>query len=470
MLGLVVLAVVAALVWLHTGGGARGLGQVVTNQARDAIRGGLSVRTIEVRGLLNICANGVDLRDPDGNEVMRAERICVHVNPIALKANKVLLRDVQVVRPWIDVATVQDAEGKPTTTLARALAPRKPPVEPEKQSGPLKWVIDVTQLALTEGSISMRPAPKAAPGFALEGVGISAAHARYAADGADARVRLSGELTAPGRDPVALDLDALLTGTSKTGKAEVRSLKVALGQTGFTAQGRYDLGARTGELHLRELRVLPADLGVLTSGKPPALSGEVRGEADLRMEGGAVAQVARRWGDDIPVVNVRCLSDLAGAESHLDFRAFLPVASRYALREQRIVEAQLWYTRLDDKRVFLAIAASPLFNEQNQLVGAIALLRDVTEQQREQERAQQADKLRALGQLASGVAHNHHALQRFKIQFDRGGVNSSMTCSSGSRRKTCQAPSGRRLRGRCSVRRESRCRSHASRLSTCSAK
>ena len=50
----------------------------------------------------------------------------------------------------------------------------------------------------------------------------------------------------------------------------------------------------------------------------------------VEMEGGAVAQVARRWGDDIPVVNVRCLSDLAGAESHLDFRAFLPIASRYA--------------------------------------------------------------------------------------------------------------------------------------------
>lgn len=50
----------------------------------------------------------------------------------------------------------------------------------------------------------------------------------------------------------------------------------------------------------------------------------------VEMEGGAVAQVARRWGDDTPFVNVRCLSDLAGAESHLDFRAFLPVAARYA--------------------------------------------------------------------------------------------------------------------------------------------
>jgi len=82
----------------------------------------------------------------------------------------------------------------------------------------------------------------------------------------------------------------------------------------------------------------------------------------------------------------------------------LPVQT--ALREQRVVEAQLWYRRLDDKRVFLAVTASPLFNDQNHLVGAIALLRDITEQQREQERSQQADKLRALGQLASGVAHN----------------------------------------------------------------
>src|SRR5207253_6755861 len=82
----------------------------------------------------------------------------------------------------------------------------------------------------------------------------------------------------------------------------------------------------------------------------------------------------------------------------------LPVET--ALREQRVVEARLWFRRFDDHRIFLAIDASPLFNEQNQLVGAIALMRDVTEQQREQERAQQADKLRALGQLASGVAHN----------------------------------------------------------------
>ena len=62
--------------------------------------------------------------------------------------------------------------------------------------------------------------------------------------------------------------------------------------------------------------------------------------------------------------------------------------------------------RPDHNRLLLSITASPFFNEQEQLAGVVALLRDVTERQREHERVQQADKLRALGQLASGVAHN----------------------------------------------------------------
>ncbi len=59
------------------------------------------------------------------------------------------------------------------------------------------------------------------------------------------------------------------------------------------------------------------------------LHAEFKAQA-VEMEGGAVAQIAHRWGEDIPFVNVRCLSDLAGSRSHLDFRAFLPVAARYA--------------------------------------------------------------------------------------------------------------------------------------------
>ena len=86
-------------------------------------------------------------------------------------------------------------------------------------------------------------------------------------------------------------------------------------------------GRRTPAIHFGT--ILTGDFFVNSERVRQRLYGEFRAQA-VEMEGGAVAQVAHRWGTDIPVVNVRCLSDLAGSESHLDFRAFLPVASRYA--------------------------------------------------------------------------------------------------------------------------------------------
>lgn len=58
----------------------------------------------------------------------------------------------------------------------------------------------------------------------------------------------------------------------------------------------------------------------------------------VEMEGGAVAQVAERFG--VPWVVVRCLSDLAGSSSHVDFRAFLPVAAANAAAVVRAIVAR----------------------------------------------------------------------------------------------------------------------------------
>ena len=48
---------------------------------------------------------------------------------------------------------------------------------------------------------------------------------------------------------------------------------------------------------------------------------------------------------------------------------------------------------------------SPI-HEENNVVSVLGVARDVTEEKSIAERSQQADKLRALGQLASGVAHD----------------------------------------------------------------
>jgi PAS domain S-box-containing protein len=59
-------------------------------------------------------------------------------------------------------------------------------------------------------------------------------------------------------------------------------------------------------------------------------------------------------------------------------------------------DARLRYARVDN---------SPLVVDGN-VTGVLGIARDITEQKEERERAARADKLRALGQLASGVAHD----------------------------------------------------------------
>jgi adenosylhomocysteine nucleosidase len=57
------------------------------------------------------------------------------------------------------------------------------------------------------------------------------------------------------------------------------------------------------------------------------------GAQAVEMEGAAIAQVAERF--DAPCINVRCLSDLAGVDSDMDFKSFLSVAADTAAQVVR---------------------------------------------------------------------------------------------------------------------------------------
>ena len=96
LLGFLLLAIAAALVWLHTGRGAEELGRYVANEARNAIEGDLRIGAIHVSGFLRICVDGVDLRDPDGHRVLSAERACVRIQPLALKAHRIVITEARL--------------------------------------------------------------------------------------------------------------------------------------------------------------------------------------------------------------------------------------------------------------------------------------------------------------------------------------------------------------------------------------
>ena len=285
LLGFVLLAVVVALVWLRTGTGADELGRFATNEARNAIAGDLKVKAIHVKGF-QICVDGAELRDPEGHPVAKAERACVRLRPLALKSHRVALTEVQLIRPWIEIARIP---GTTETTLSRAVAARK--AAAPKASGPFAWVIDVQSLSLRGGSVTVLPAPGQPATFALEDLDLSQAHARYAQDGAAAALQLAARLVAPGKLPIALALDATLQGAAATGHLDVKTLRLQLGKSGVSASGSWDLAGQSGALALRELVIHPDDLFALTHQR--RLEGEVRGEADLKSDG-KTAQLALR--------------------------------------------------------------------------------------------------------------------------------------------------------------------------------
>ncbi len=86
---------------------------------------------------------------------------------------------------------------------------------------------------------------------------------------------------------------------------------------------------------------------------------------------------------DRQLVNDKLKAALEGQAQTFEMRFFSP-------------DARLRYARVDN---------SPLVVDGN-VTGVLGIARDITEQKEERERAARADKLRALGQLASGVAHD----------------------------------------------------------------
>jgi len=88
----------------------------------------------------------------------------------------------------------------------------------------------------------------------------------------------------------------------------------------------------------------------------------------------------------------------------IDFRETITTAiERAAAGEQ--TQAEILAVRPDESQKDVEAYVSPLWKD-GEVGGILVFLRDITERKRTQELASQSDKLRAVGELAAGVAHN----------------------------------------------------------------
>ncbi len=76
--------------------------------------------------------------------------------------------------------------------------------------------------------------------------------------------------------------------------------------------------------------------------------------------------------------------------------------------------------RSDGKRVHIAISTAPIRCEKGDVIGAMAILEDITERKQLEAQYRQAMKLEAVGRLAGGIAHDFNNLLTVILGFSDG--------------------------------------------------
>jgi two-component system sensor histidine kinase HydH len=114
----------------------------------------------------------------------------------------------------------------------------------------------------------------------------------------------------------------------------------------------------------------------------------------------------------ITTVNPRACQLLALSPAELNGRSFADVFSKTSLALEPVLarglpleERELEWVLFNGEIVPLAVSVSPLTGEQDEVLGAVVLLRDLRTLKALQQRVERTERLAALGRLAAGVAH-----------------------------------------------------------------
>jgi two-component system, cell cycle sensor histidine kinase and response regulator CckA len=126
---------------------------------------------------------------------------------------------------------------------------------------------------------------------------------------------------------------------------------------------------------------------------------------------GIITYVGPRWkkilGHDEAEVLGNYFIHFAPAEEH----APMAHVFKEVLSEKRSIENIRWKYRGKDGQIrFFSGSASPLLDEQRQVVGIMGIGRDITVDKKLEEQILQAQKMESIGNLAGGIAHDFNNL------------------------------------------------------------
>lgn len=293
-IAVVALVLAGGLLALRTERAQRGAARLAAERAAGAIEGRLRLGAVTVRGALEVCAKDLVLDDPLGRPALRAEEACAALDLLALARKQARVRWLRIAAPRIEWTEASGAApGAHTTTLQLALAPRRG-AAPGADAGPSAWAVEVAELTLERGEVALRSAPGAEPRLAVGGLAARGARLSWTAARAGGRLELTAAELGPQRLPARLLLDAALEGGATGGRLRLDALALSLGQSALQADGDLDLAARTGTLHLRQLRLAPRELEQLLPQRPGAggaarhalpLHEPLEGKAELLSDG-----------------------------------------------------------------------------------------------------------------------------------------------------------------------------------------
>jgi translocation and assembly module TamB len=245
--GLIVVAVAAALIYANSRAGGERILRIALSQANGAFQGRLDAEQLELHGN-HLIVHRASLRDPEGALVAQVETLEARVSMLALIRRTIRVRELKIVAPVVHLRS--DERG---LNLVRAIQAKHPsPPRPPSEKSPSQLAIALEEFELQRGAFDFELLSDGQRRFVqlhdlearASGAYASPSH-KFALD-----LDLTGTAARPTHEPLSLRVHAKSSG-------ERRSAQLALAFAGLRLDASADSAGDELRAHLDRLELPP---------------------------------------------------------------------------------------------------------------------------------------------------------------------------------------------------------------------